>query len=365
MMVVVGLLAMLLLLVMLWDAFETIVLPRRVTRQFRLTRIVYRLTWIPWSFGARHIRRSGQRETFLSFYGPLALLFLLVVWAVGLIVGFAMLQWAFGSQVITQNGPVTFPAELYMSGETFFTLGYGDITPLSGVARFLTVIEAGTGFGMIALVIGYLPVLYQSFSRREVNISLLDARAGSPPSGVEFIRRYMRDYGVDLLIQQLRGWELWSAELMEAHLSYPSLGYFRSQHENQSWVAALTTVLDTCALVMVGVDGIPAQAARLTFAMARHAAVDLSQVTSAKPSPPTHDRLPPEDLEKLRVLLAEIGAPLRQGDVAEKKLKELRMLYEPYVSSLSDRLLMSLPPWLPPEHELDAWRTSAWERSAP
>ncbi len=353
--------AVALICIVLWDIFETIVLPRRVTRHVRLTRLVYSLTWAPWSKVGRMIREADRRETFLSLYGPLALLFLLFVWATGLIVGFATIQWSLGSQLTSPYGHLGFTTDLYASGTTFFTLGLGDVVPNAGVARAVTVIEAGVGFGVLALVIGYLPVLYQAFSRREVSISLLDARAGSPPSAAEMLRRHMRDYGVTALTDQLRTWETWAAELMESQLSYPSLGYFRSQHENQSWLAGLTTILDACALIIVGVDGIPPQQARLTFAMARHAAVDLSQIADTEPDEHCHLRLPAGDMARLRDSLAQAGAPLREGVDADAKLTELRMLYEPYVYALSHRLLMDLPPWIPRDDEVDAWRSSPWE----
>jgi hypothetical protein len=274
-------------------------------------------------------------------------------------------QWSLGSKFVSAYGHFGFFTDLYASGTTFFTLGLGDVVPNAGISRAMTVIEAGVGFGVLALVIGYLPVLYQAFSRREVSISLLDARAGSPPSAVELLRRHMRDFGVEALTAQLRSWEAWAAELMESQLSYPSLSYFRSQHENQSWLAGLTTILDACALIIVGVDGIPAQQARLTFAMARHAAVDLSQVAGTKPDDHCHVRLPANDVTRLRDLLEQAGAPLREGADADAKLTELRLLYEPYVFALSHRLLMDLPPWLPGEDEVDAWRSSPWEVASP
>lgn len=353
--------AIALILVVLWDVFETIVLPRRVNRHLRLTVLVYTSTWTPWAAFGRRIRNVNRREAFLSLYGPLVLLLLLFVWATGLIVGFATIQWSLGSHLMAPGGHVSYFTDLYMSGTTFFTLGLGDVIPSEGTARAATVVEAGVGFGILALVIGYLPVLYQAFSRREVAISLLDARAGSPPSAVEMLRRHMRDYGVETLMEQLRSWEAWAAELMESQLSYPSLSYFRSQHENQSWLAGLTTILDACALIIVGVDGVPANQARLTFAMARHAAVDLSQAAGTEPDDHCHLRLPQESVVRLREALAEAGAPLREGADADAKLTELRMLYEPYVYALSHRLVMELPPWLPAENEVDAWRTSPWE----
>src|SRR5574340_1222053 len=217
--------AVALILIVLWDVFETIVLPRRVRGPLHLTWLLYRVTWAPWSALGRKIHMHDRRETFLSLYGQLALLFLLFVWARGLIAGFATIQWALGSQVTSPYGHRGFWTDLYMSGTTFFTLGLGDVVPKAGIARAVTVIEAGVGFGVLALVIGYLPVLYQAFSRREVAISLLDARAGSPPSAGTLFTRLPPDSRKAELEALLREWELWCAQLLESQLSYPPLAY--------------------------------------------------------------------------------------------------------------------------------------------
>src|SRR5258706_8013145 len=185
--ILVGICAILLIFFVLWDAFEVIVLPRRVARRIRLTIVICLLTWRPYASIARRMHSEGKRESFLSYYGPLSLILLLVVWMAGLIMGFAMLQWALGSALAAPEGKVGFGTDLYMSGTTFITLGLGDVVPRTGIARAVTVIEAGTGFGLLAVVIGYLPVLYQSFTQREVNITLLDAPAGSPPSAVDML----------------------------------------------------------------------------------------------------------------------------------------------------------------------------------
>ncbi len=351
-----------LLLIVLWDAFETIVLPRRVTRQFRLTRLFYRYTWLPWSALAGWATSEKRREAWLGFYGPLSLLFLLSVWAAGLIAGFGLLHWAFGSRIQIGNTHPGFGVILYFSGTTFFTLGLGDLTPQSAVARVLTVAEGGTGFGFLAIVIGYLPVIYQAFSRREVNISLLDARAGSPPSAAELLRRHSHDHQLESLQQLLHDWERWSAELLESHLSYPVLAYFRSQHNNQSWLSALTTMLDTCALVIAGVEGACQRQAELTFAMARHAVVDLAQVFNARPRPPQRDRLPPAELAHLRSTLAAAELKLHADEAADQALAKLRSMYEPYVNSLSEYLHVSLPAWRASSRRADNWQTSAWEQ---
>lgn len=305
-----------------------------------------------------------RREKYLALFGPLSLLMLLAMWAVALILGFATLLWAAEAPLNTHGGATGFGTYIYLSGVTFFTLGYGDVVPVLSLGRELVVTEAATGFGLLAIVIGYLPVLYQAFSRREVNIVLLDARAGSPSSAAEMLRRHGESGHLQDLNVVLHEWERWAAELLESHLSYPVLCYFRSQHDNQSWLSALTTVLDTCALVMVGVDGASTWQAKLTFAMARHAVVDLAQVFRTAPSSPQAciTRLYPGDLERIRLILETNNAHLKAGEDAEVKLAELRMMYEPYVSALSEMLLMPLPPWIVPENAIDNWKTSAWGR---
>src|SRR5207248_9588518 len=163
------------IVLILLDAFETVVLPRRVTRHFRLTAWFYRSTWVPWAKLAAHIKSPTRREAMLGYFGPLSEILLLFLWAMGLVFGFALLQYGVGEHVRLGDQPITFWTLLYMSGETFFTLGLGDVTPVTSLARFLLVMEAGTGFAFLGIVIGYLPIIYGSFSRREIEISLLDA----------------------------------------------------------------------------------------------------------------------------------------------------------------------------------------------
>ena len=359
-----GILGLILIFVILWDAFETVILPRRVTRRIRLTSLFYSSFWLPWSLFVRNLVRGRRREKSLSLFGPLSLLILLGIWAVGLILGYALLLWATNSKLNSQPEVVTFWTYLYLSGVTFFTLGYGDIAPVLPIGRFIVVIEAGTGLGLFAIVISYLPVLYQAFSRREASISLLDARGGSPSSAVELLRRHRAEDSFDDLNRLLSEWERWSAELLESHLSYPVLCYFRSQHDNQSWLRALTTVLDTCALVMVGVEGAPVWQARMTFAMARHAVVDIAQVFRTAPvsTDACRGRLAPDELVRMRMILAENGIRLPESEDIDRRLVELRMMYEPYVFALSEWLIMPLPPWILPADAIDNWKTSAWGR---
>ena len=356
---VAGVAGVVLLAVVLWDAFETIILPRRVSGRIRLTRLFYRSTWKPWRDTAR-LLSGRRRDAFLSFYGPLSLILLLALWAAGIVFAFGLLQWAAGSALTMTGGAPSFGADDYMSGTTFFTLGLGDVVPRTTLAKVLTTVEAGMGFAFLAVVIGYFPVIYQAFSRREVAISLLDARAGSPPSAAELLWRHRADPGAAALADLLREWERWSADVLESHLSYPPLAYFRSQHYNESWVAALTTILDTSAIVIVGLEGWCVRQAELTFAMARHAVVDLAQVFSTPPGA-SEDRLPPADLARLRDRLASGGLRLKARPDFDVRLAELRRMYEPYVVALARYLALPLPPWMRAVERPDNWQTSAWD----
>ncbi len=331
-----------LLLIVLWDAFETVILPRRVRRRFRFTRTFYRTTWFPWRALGRRLSPGNRREDVLSVYGPLSLLLLLGLWAAMAIVAFATLNWGLGSRLQAPAGFQGFSVYLYYSGTTFFTLGLGDVSPGSNLARVLTVAEGGTGFGFLALILGYLPVLAQAFSRREVNVALLDARAGSPPSAVELFRRHTGDDGAAALGNLLAEWERWSADLLETHISFPLLVYYRSQHANQSWVAALTMVLDACALILTAEGRQHRHAAQLTFAMAQHAAADLRSIFRLAPQSPPQDRLAAPAMARLRQALAEVNLHLPDGD---EELSRLRRLYEPNLYALGEFLLMQLPSW--------------------
>ncbi len=277
----------------------------------------------------------------------------------GLIAGFALLY----ESVPGALGQVSsLSACLYLSGTTLFTLGLGDVVPHAPFARFLAVAESGLGFGFLALVISYLPVIYQAFSRREVSIVLLDARAGSPPTAGELLRRHNGPHGIAALEGLLRDWERASAEILESHISYPVVGYFRSQHSNESWIAALAVLLDASAILIASTEGSCQRQARLTFAMCRHTVVDLAQLLRRRPQPLAADRLPAAEFDRMRGLLDGAGFALRDRKAAESRLAELRAMYEPYLQTLARYLAMEIPPWILAREVADNWRTSAWGR---
>lgn len=344
----------------LLDAFQTVIMPRRATGRFRITHIFYIVTWAPWSWLSSRVNNERKRETMLSFYGPLSLVLLIVIWAGALVFGFALIFYALGSPFADPLGrTVGLRSDIYVSGTTLFTLGLGDVVPRHYIIRDIVILEAGMGLGFVAMVISYFPVLYAAFSRREVSISLLDARAGSPPTAVELLRRHSFDGGNAALIVLLEEWERWSAELLESHISYPPLCYFRSQHTHQSWLGALTAILDTCALLIAGVQEQPARQAQLTFAMARHALVDLAQVFSQDPVKDMPDRLSENQFRLVYDQMCQSGVRLCRDAHSPARLRQLRQLYEGYAEALSRYLCMSLPPWVAEQPHKDNWLSVA------
>ena len=330
-------------LIVLWDAFEAIILPRRVTRKFRLARFYYQFTWTTWKIYARLIPSKKGRESFLGFYGPISLLFLIAVWAAGLILSFAMMQYGAGSAVNLSgdyaqllHGLVSERHHVLHArpGRRGSALGCFTFSGGGGIRFWLRLSCRGDRV---------LPFVYGSFADRETEIVLLDARAGTPPTAGELLLRHTFPGGHEALRDLFKDWERWSAQLLESHLSYPVLAYFRSQHDNQSWISSLTAILDACALTISGMEDVCARQAQLTFAIARHAVADLCQVFSVVPRPPDKDRLPPDVLQLIRETLAKHGTKLAATPEADQKLAELRNLYEPYVYGLRNASISSLP----------------------
>jgi hypothetical protein len=342
-----------LLVLFLQDAFEVMLLPRRVTPRWRIMRGFFRVGWSGWAGLGRALPAGPRRERFLSIFGPISMTALFAIWAMGLIVAFALLQWAVQTMVGLK---VALPQQAYLSGVTFFTLGYGDVLPQGAWAKLIAVGEAGAGFGLIAVVIGYLPVLYQLFSRREAHVIQLDARAGSPPSAVQLLRRHAESAGLDKIDELLRTWEIWGAELLESHLSYPMLAYYRSQHDDQSWLGALTAIMDTCALILIGVEDIKPLQARMTFAMARQVVVELVRSMDIQGKrADALERLEPGGYGQIIAQLSEAKLSWNGGPQGEELLAGVRATYEPLVHILAEHLLIDIPGWLPPDETADHW----------
>jgi hypothetical protein len=365
-----------LLAFVLLDAFQTIILPRRPVGRFRITRLFFLVTWYPWTAFTRILPSRRGREQLYSAYGPLALLVLFILWALLLILAYGLIFFGLGMPFVDPTHPGSaigiLGSCLYVSGTTLFTLGLGDVLPTSQIARALVVTEGGTGLGFVALVIGYVPVLYTAFSNREIAVALLDARAGSPPTAGELLTRHSFSGGHEALATLLSEWERWAAAMLETHISYPILCYYRSQHDNQSWLSALTAILDACSLLITTVEGPSTRQAQLTFAVARHVLVDLGHVFSLEAKAQQYRenenlRLKDDEFGELCQLLGESGFSLCGSPDTRSRLYAIRKLYEPHAQAMAEYLHLELPRWSPPppspNKKPDGWKVVAELRS--
>lgn len=349
---------------MLQDAFEVMLLPRRVRRHWRLMGIFFHFAWALWAGIGRRIKPRSERERFLSLFGPISLVGLFSIWAVGLVAGFALVYWS-----VERHLPAHYDlwSYVYMSGTTLVTLGYGDFTPHAGITKAIAVAEAATGFALLAVVIGYLPVLYQLFSRREAHVMQLDGRAGSPPTAGALLGRHASNQALHKLDDLLLDWEKWCAELVESHLSYPMLSFYRSQHPNQNWLAALAAITDCCVIVMVGLKDVPAFQAKMTFAMARLAMIELCLVFHLSPVPHHEDRIGHQEFQALNADITAAGLAWTDPSTAEEKVGEFDATYAPFLHALANFLIIDLPSVAPGSENgngLDNWQQSVRGRSA-
>jgi hypothetical protein len=356
-----AILGALLVLLVLWDTFETIVIPKLIERRFRLSTVYARSIWNIWHFFVDRLPAGGVKAAALMSFGAFSIIFLFIVWATALVFGFALVHMGLGDL----GADISFARYMYFSGETFFTLGYGDLTANSDFGRFVAIFEVGTGFGFLALVVSYIPVLYQSFSRREHFIMRMDSRFGSIPSAGEALKRFGGESAMRSLREHLRDAEQWSAEQLEAYLSYPILAYYRSQHETQSWLASVTAELDLSALVLAGCD--PSEdweydlvfQAKATFAMSRHVIVDLSYVLDDPPAEHPPSRMTPDELFRVKKAVETAFGYVPSG--FEVRLNQYTAMYEPFLIGLARDLHIVLPAWTATAQATDNWQLTAWD----
>jgi hypothetical protein len=356
----VGIIGGTLLVLMLAEFFSAFLFPRRVKRDPRIARGVLRALWTPWRWAAARLP-EGAADTTLGVFGPFGLLVIIAVASAGVILGYAMLDWASSTHLGTLPH-ADFGDYLYWSGGVFVSAST-PFTAISGPGKAMQVLEAATGLAVLGISIGYLPALFQAFSRRETAVSRLDPRAGSPPTVAALLERSGLRGGWPELDEYLREWEAWTAELMETHLSYPILGYYRSQHVRQNWLAALVTVVDACAYAIAYGPQEAIEAAEITFRIGRHALADLSLAFNPRHrrAEPGTERLTPEMLQELRMRLESSGLHSEGTEGSERRLAELRESYEPFAVSIGEWLRLPLPDWLS-EDIREYWRISGRRR---
>jgi hypothetical protein len=241
-----------LVLAVLQDVFQTVVTPRPVAGRWRLGRYVPLGLWRPWRWLALRMRNVRTREGMLGSFGPLAVLASLVTWVALLVLGYGLLLDGLRDEI--RPPPPNLVSSIYFAGTSLLTLGFGDYAGTAVPSRFLTLGAAATGLGVFAVVITFLFSLFGAFQRREIAVVTLEAAAGAPPSGVTLLETFGLAHMLADLPAMFERWQRWAAEVLDSHLAYPVLGYFRSSHDNDSWVSSLGAVMDATTLVLTTID---------------------------------------------------------------------------------------------------------------
>jgi hypothetical protein len=331
--------------VVLWDGFATVVLPRTVAPMKRLSGRFYRRSWLVWAAAGRRIHSPELQLTYLAVYGPLSVMFLLLIWVGFLLFAFAIIYHGLAPRFQAAHGSVGFGALLYTSGSTFLTLGLGDITSADPVARFFMILEAGTGYTFLGLMISYMPVLHQAYAAREIENTLIHSRTGHPPSAVKVLHFYCGIERADVLRGNLRDAERWMAETLQSHLSHPVLTFYRAQHREQSWLVSMTILLDTAAVLLASADGLLKAQASITSRMGLRLLKDLTHAMAIEVDPTCSRRLTSSDMPGLRSALADAKLNLSLDESACTEVLQAVQRYDAYLSALSRWLLIPLPAW--------------------
>ena len=332
-----------------WDVFNTVALPRPTPSVYRIARNLTRWSWRAWRWQAN--RMSGQRrERWLGGFAPLLVLVLLVAWVLLLIVGFALIDLAYGADFAPAID--SFGTAFYAAGTGLLTIGFGDIVPTAMLTRLIVIASAGLGLGTVALVITYLFSLYGSFQRREVLVTTLDARAGAPPSGVALLETCQRAELLDELPELFGAWERWAAEVLDSHVAYPILGYFRSSHDNESWIASLGAMLDAAVLLLTTVEGQPRGRAEMLIAIGVHLVEDVSNFFGFA----NDGRVGVEraEYDAARERLEAAGFPLESAEIGWILFAQIRARYASRLNELAGFWMTPPALWIgdrkPDEH---------------
>jgi hypothetical protein len=322
----------------LFSAMETFVLPRS-TQDF-LTRSVFIGIRTIFSQLMKRAKTFAERDRILAFYAPVALLTLLPVWYLLILVGYMLMFWAVGE--------ISWVEAFRDSGSSLLTLGFANINGLP--QTILTFSEATLGLLLVALLIAYLPTIYSAFSRREAAVTLLEVRAGNPPTALEMIRRYHRIHGLDQLTDVWRNWEIWFADIEESHTSLPALVFFRSPLPEHSWVTAAAAVLDGAALMESSVEfPSDAQAAlciRAGYLALRHIGDFFSLSYDADPKRGDPISISRAEYDRVVAQLEESGIPIKADrETAWLDFTGWRVNYDRVLIALAELIMAPAAPW--------------------
>ena len=335
---------LLILAVAFYDVFQSVVLPRPSIGKLRVSPWILRPLWAIWRWLGTRNSRIDLRENWLGTFGPVGLMALLGFWSLSSILGYALILDSIRDQI---EPPLPdFGTSLYFSAGTLLPLSYGEILPIGALARIVVVAESATGVALIALVISLLFSLYGSFQRREELVVTLDALAGAPPAGLQILETVASHKMPDQLRATFDDWRGWSAAVLESHLAYPILVYFRSSHDNEAWLNSFGAVMDAATLVLstvVSEDETEGHA-RLMFKVGNHLVEDLAWYFRFKNAGiPIVER---QEFEDARERLIKAGFHCRESDTAWTEFAALRSLYASTLNELARRLAIQPAKWI-------------------
>ena len=326
------------IVVVFYDLFQSVVLPRPAVRKVQLARGVVRPLWYVWRWVSQRTSAVDRSEGRLAAFAPIALLILFAIWATALVVGYGLLIDGLAEEM--RPVPPDLITSLYISASTLVPLAYGDFVPEGGLVRIVIVAESATGVGLAALAITLLFSLYESFREREQLVISLDALAGAPPSGVQILETSAELGMRGNLKDTFDEWREWSAMVLESHLAYPLLVYFRSSHDNEAWVNSFGAVMDAAVLVMSTVEDGAEGPARLLFTVGNHLVEDFNWVFRFKsPDYPIVERA---EYDVAVARLAKAGYRVRSTDAGWTKFAKLRSKYAMTLNQMAN--LLALPP---------------------
>jgi Ion channel len=332
----------LLLAAVSYDLFQSVVLPRPAVRSVRLARIIVRPLWSTWRWVFSRGSRIEKSEARLAAFAPLALIFLFAIWGFALIVAYSLMLDAVRDQF---RPPLNdYLTSFYVSGTTLVPLAYGDFVPEVGLARVLIFIESATGVGVAALAITLLFELYGAFREREEAVVALDALAGAPPSAVQLLETAAERGMDDVLKETFDEWRAWSAMVLESHLAYPLLVYFRSSHDNEAWINSFGAMMDAASLVITSTDDRAKGAAKLMFTIGNHLVEDLTWVLRLKTQPDAI--IERSEYTAALVRLKAAGYTVTDSDESWAKFSHYRAKYASMLNLMAQLLLAPPAAWV-------------------
>lgn len=325
-----------------YDLFQSVVLPRPSVRRVGLARTVIRPSWRIWKWAFNRGGRLDKSEARLAAFGPIAVLTLFLLWALTLVTGYGLVIDGLADQF--RPALVNFPESFYVSATTLVPLSYGDFVPQDGVARLVIIIESATGVVVAALAITLLFELYNSFRTREEAVVALDALAGAPSSAVQLLETAADPSMDGALKETFDEWRRWSAMVLESHLAYPALVYFRSSHDNEAWINSFGAVMDAASLIMSSTDNPAKGAAKLMFTVGNHLVEDLSWVFRLQVEP--NAIIERSEYNAAIARLKAAGYAAHDGDEAWEKFSRYRAKYASAVNLMATYLLAPPAQWV-------------------